>query len=226
MTIMNSIRYGLGKKSVTWMCYSSIYFGSPRRSTENLSITSKLTEVWTSYFANINLKGLRFSQWWLRLHSDTSQKIILFTSLWQYCCSSMLGSVLLFYVETFSLRMEAVVSSKTSVITCRAAWYHSPEDHNMNLHQCWHIRSCISCVDILTLQLFNNKKLWEELITYFPSKQHGPHRKRHVQQFFYCFMCICYHGNVFPSSCVATREGEIHRQQGDLISLLLFFQTR
>jgi hypothetical protein len=30
-----------------------------------------------------------------------------------------------------------------------------------------------------------NNKFWEELIAYFPQIQHGPHRKRPVQQFFY-----------------------------------------
>jgi hypothetical protein len=30
-----------------------------------------------------------------------------------------------------------------------------------------------------------NKKFWEELNAYFPLIQHGPHRKQHVQQFFY-----------------------------------------
>jgi hypothetical protein len=28
-----------------------------------------------------------------------------------------------------------------------------------------------------------NKKLWKELITYFPLIRHGPHRKRHQQMF-------------------------------------------
>jgi hypothetical protein len=35
-----------------------------------------------------------------------------------------------------------------------------------------------------------NKKLWEELIAYFPRIRHGPHRKRRVQDFFCCFVCI------------------------------------
>jgi hypothetical protein len=29
-----------------------------------------------------------------------------------------------------------------------------------------------------------NKKLWEELLDYFPLIRHGPHRKRRLQQFF------------------------------------------
>jgi hypothetical protein len=41
------------------------------------------------------------------------------------------------------------------------------------------------------------KKSREELTTYFPLIQHGPHRKRRVQQFFYCCLCIHCHGNIF-----------------------------
>jgi hypothetical protein len=40
------------------------------------------------------------------------------------------------------------------------------------------------------------KKFWEELITYFTFIQ-GPHRKRRVQQFFYCCVCIRCGGNFF-----------------------------
>jgi hypothetical protein len=31
---------------------------------------------------------------------------------------------------------------------------------------------------------FDNKKFWEELITYFPLIRHGPHRKRSFLGFF------------------------------------------
>jgi hypothetical protein len=34
------------------------------------------------------------------------------------------------------------------------------------------------------------KKFWEELIAYYPLIRHGPHRKRHIQQFFYCCECV------------------------------------
>jgi hypothetical protein len=40
---------------------------------------------------------------------------------------------------------------------------------------------------------------------------HGQHRKRRIKQFFYCCLCICCHGNVFPSRCLATR-GEMCTQ--------------
>jgi hypothetical protein len=55
-----------------------------------------------------------------------------------------------------------------------------------------------------------NKKFWEGLITYFPLIQHTPHRKWHVQQFFYCCMCDQCHGNVFnkqlPSNLATAYE--------------------
>jgi hypothetical protein len=41
-----------------------------------------------------------------------------------------------------------------------------------------------------------NKKFWEELIAYFPLIRHGLHRKRRIQQFFYCCVCIRCSGNV------------------------------
>jgi hypothetical protein len=44
------------------------------------------------------------------------------------------------------------------------------------------------------------KKFWEELFVYFPLIRHGPHRKRRVQHFFYCFMCIPCRGNVFTEA--------------------------
>jgi hypothetical protein len=51
------------------------------------------------------------------------------------------------------------------------------------------------------------KKFCEELIAYFPSIPHGPHKKRRVQQFFYCW-CICCRGNVFtePLPCNDRRD--------------------
>jgi hypothetical protein len=33
---------------------------------------------------------------------------------------------------------------------------------------------------------------------------HRPHRKRCIQHFFYCCMCIRCRGNVLPSRCLAT----------------------
>jgi hypothetical protein len=40
-------------------------------------------------------------------------------------------------------------------------------------------------------------KFSEEQIAYFALIRHWPHRKRCVQQFFYCCICIRYRGNVF-----------------------------
>jgi hypothetical protein len=45
--------------------------------------------------------------------------------------------------------------------------------------------------------LEKNKKLWEELIAYFLLIRHRPHRKRRVQKFFYCCVCIILRGNGF-----------------------------
>jgi hypothetical protein len=42
-----------------------------------------------------------------------------------------------------------------------------------------------------------NKKFWEEVIAYFPLMRHGTHRKRRIQQFLYCCVCICRRSNVF-----------------------------
>jgi hypothetical protein len=52
--------------------------------------------------------------------------------------------------------------------------------------------------------LFWNNKLWDELIAYFLLIQHGPHRKRRLQQFF------GYRGNVF-SGLLPSSDGRIHR---------------
>jgi hypothetical protein len=65
--------------------------------------------------------------------------------------------------------------------------------------------------------------------------RHRPHSKRRVQQFFYCCVCIRYRGNVSTEPLPSNdREGHTdthihahkHRQQHDLISLLLFFQNK
>jgi hypothetical protein len=86
------------------------------------------------------------------------------------------------------------------------------------------------------------------------SIRHGPHRKRRVQQFFYCCVCIRYRGNVsteplpsndrgiftgpfpgndkgmftkpLPSNDKGDTQTHTHRQQRDLISQLYFFKIR
>jgi hypothetical protein len=82
--------------------------------------------------------------------------------------------------------------------------------------------------------------------------RHGPHRKRSVQQFFYCCVCIRYRGNVSTDPLPSNDKGnfteplpsndkgsftkplpsndrgdtQTHTQQPNLISLLYFFQNR
>jgi hypothetical protein len=63
------------------------------------------------------------------------------------------------------------------------------------------------------------KKFWEELIVYFPSIRHGPHRKRRVKQFFYCCMCICCRGNIFTEPLPSNERGlhiQTHRLMGGI----------
>jgi hypothetical protein len=56
-----------------------------------------------------------------------------------------------------------------------------------------------------------NKKCWEELIAYFPLTGHGQHRKRRVQQFFYCCVCIRCRGNVFTEPLPSNNRRDTHR---------------
>jgi hypothetical protein len=49
---------------------------------------------------------------------------------------------------------------------------------------------------VLITAAIKHEKFWEELIAYFPSIRHGPHRKRRVQQFFCFCMCIRCRSNV------------------------------
>jgi hypothetical protein len=48
----------------------------------------------------------------------------------------------------------------------------------------------------LLIQILS-KKLWEELIKYFPLIRHGPHRKRRFQNFFVA-AGTCLHNLVIP----------------------------
>jgi hypothetical protein len=81
-------------------------------------------------------------------------------------------------------------------------------------------------VSRVVVNLSQNKKLWEELITYFPLIRHASHRKWSIQQFFYCCVCILCRGNVFtePLSSNNGGGGDTHTdtEQDDLIRLLLF----
>jgi hypothetical protein len=58
------------------------------------------------------------------------------------------------------------------------------------------------------------KKIWKELIPYFPSSPHEPHRKRSVQQFLYCCVCNPWWGNVFTEPLPSNSHIQTHRRQG------------
>jgi hypothetical protein len=70
-----------------------------------------------------------------------------------------------------------------------------------------------------------NKKFWEELIAYFPSKRRKQHRNWCVQKFFYCCLCIRCHGNVFskplPSNDMRIRI-QTHRLMRGIYGVLLW----
>jgi hypothetical protein len=79
--------------------------------------------------------------------------------------------------------------------------------------------------------LNKNKKFWEQLIAHFPFTTYWEFdtirtaEKILLQQFFYCCVCIRCHGKVFTEPLLSNDSGgntQTHRQQGDLISLLLF----
>jgi hypothetical protein len=72
-----------------------------------------------------------------------------------------------------------------------------------------------------------SKKLERTLIAYFPSIRRGSHRKRSVQQFFYC-VCIRCRWNVYISEPLPANDRGKYtcRQQDDLISLLLFICSK
>jgi hypothetical protein len=57
--------------------------------------------------------------------------------------------------------------------------------------------------------IIKNKKFWEELIASFSFIRHEPHRKRRVQQFCYCCVCIRCRGNVLTIPFLAT-IGDTH----------------
>jgi hypothetical protein len=44
-------------------------------------------------------------------------------------------------------------------------------------------------------------------MAYFPLIRHGPHRKRRVQHFLYCCVCIRYSGNVFTEPLPSNETG-------------------
>jgi hypothetical protein len=72
---------------------------------------------------------------------------------------------------------------------------------------------------IYTLILNLTKKFWEELMAYFNLIRHGPHGKRHVQQFFYFCVYIRSRGNVFTEALPSNDRGkniQTHRLMGGI----------
>jgi hypothetical protein len=55
------------------------------------------------------------------------------------------------------------------------------------------------------------KKCWEELIVYLSLMRHGSHRKRRVQQLFFCSVCIHCHGDVFIEPLPSNDRGMTYR---------------
>jgi hypothetical protein len=70
-----------------------------------------------------------------------------------------------------------------------------------------------------------NRQLYFHYLINECSIQCGPHRRHHVQQFFYCGMCVCCRGNVFtvPLPSKVTWDTQTRRQPDDPINLILFF---
>jgi hypothetical protein len=58
-----------------------------------------------------------------------------------------------------------------------------------------------------------NNKFWQELISYFHLIRHEPHRKRRVQQFFYCCVCIRCRRNGFKELMPSNDRGWTCRQR-------------
>jgi hypothetical protein len=69
----------------------------------------------------------------------------------------------------------------------------------------WCINTIIDFFDI-----YKNKELWAELITYFPLIRHGPNTKRRLQQFLHCCVCTRCRGNVFTEPLLINDRRETH----------------
>jgi hypothetical protein len=61
-----------------------------------------------------------------------------------------------------------------------------------------------------------------------PPSRRGPHRKHHVQHFFYCCVCIRYGGNVFTDPLPSNDRWhtQTYRQFGNVINFFSFFLRR
>jgi hypothetical protein len=74
------------------------------------------------------------------------------------------------------------------------------------------------CHDCNTILIpCSNKKFSEELIPYFPMVRQRPHRRRHIQQFFYFCACIRCRVNVFAEPLPSHERG-IHIQTHTLMA--------
>jgi hypothetical protein len=72
-------------------------------------------------------------------------------------------------------------------------------------------------------RIFSSNKFWEELTAYLLLIRHRPHRKRFVQQLFYCCMCIRCRGNFstepLPSNAVEMGSGTaFHKDKAQAIN--------
>jgi hypothetical protein len=68
-------------------------------------------------------------------------------------------------------------------------------------------------------KIMSNKKFCGDLTAYFSLIRQGPHRKRHLQQFFYGFLYIRCRGNVFNESFPSNARGidiQTHRLMGGI----------
>jgi hypothetical protein len=81
---------------------------------------------------------------------------------------------------------------------------------------------CCCCKIVLILNWKLNKKIWEELITYFPLIRLAPNRKRRVKYgsiFAYILVAV---GTCLPSCCLATIGGDAQTARCSLKSTLIF----
>jgi hypothetical protein len=77
--------------------------------------------------------------------------------------------------------------------------------------------------------LEEDKEFWKELITCFPLILRGPHRKQRVKFLRLCFLCSPpqnYINRTTSGFQKLFEDIQRDKQQGDLISRILFFQYR
>jgi hypothetical protein len=55
--------------------------------------------------------------------------------------------------------------------------------------------------------MWNYYKFWQELVAFFPMIRNAPNRKG-VQQFFYCCVCIRFHGEVVTKPLPSNDRGD------------------